>query len=70
MKNYIGNVKTATEINQGTFNSFTTTVNRGDGRGFIPYISIYYNFRKNNKRKIEFNNPNFEEESGIILKTK
>ncbi len=70
MKNYIGNVKTATKINQGTFNSLTTTVNRGDGRGFIPYISIYYNFRKNNKRKIEFNNPNFEEESGILLKTK
>lgn len=68
IRNYTGNIKTTTELSQGTFNSHTIGYNKGEGRGFIPYISVYYNFRKNKKRKINFENPYFKEESGINLK--
>lgn len=66
--NFSGDIKSTTMLSQGTFNSISRNYNKGEGRGFLPYISIYYNFRKNNKRKINFNNPNFEEEKGINLK--
>lgn len=66
--NFSGDIKTTTRLSQGTFNSVTRNYNKGDGRGFLPYVRVYYNFRKNNKRKINFSNPNFEEEKGIRLK--
>lgn len=68
MRNYTGNIKTTTDLRQGAFSSHTVGFNKGEGRGFIPYISVYYNFRKNKKRKIIFENPYFEEEKGIKLK--
>lgn len=68
MYNYTGDVGSVTDLHQGTFRSHTTTMDRGGGRGFTPYVTIYYNFRKNSKRKIKFFNPMFEEEKGISLK--
>lgn len=66
--NFTGNVRSLTELAQGSFHSVAHTIDKGQGRGFMPYIRIYYNFRKNNSRKIKFNNPDIGSESGISLK--
>lgn len=68
LQNFTGNVRSTTDLIQDSFRSLTKTCDRGDGRGFTPYIRIYYNFRKNKTRKINFDNPNFEEMKGISIK--
>ena len=68
IQNFCGSRKSVAEINQDAFHSVTESINNGEGRGFTPYISIYYNFRKNAKRQIKFNNPNLQEETGIKLR--
>ncbi len=68
VENFTGTVRSVTDMWQGSYHNVTETFDKAEGRGFRPYIRLYYNFRKNNKRKIKFNNPNFEEEKGISLK--
>ena len=68
LHNYTGTVRSVTDVRQGTFHSVTETFDRGAGRGFRPYVTIYYNFRRNTKRRIKFNNPDFKEDTGISLK--
>lgn len=68
LQNFTGTVRSTTDMKQGSFRQITETFDRGIGRGFSPYIRIYYNFRKNQKRKIKFGNPQFIEETGISLK--
>ncbi len=66
--NYLGTQRSVVDLSQGSFSSSTEVFDRTHGHGFSPYVRFYYNFRKNKKRKIKFNNPNFEEESGINLR--